>query len=193
VAAAVVVIVVAALALSAQGGSSPSTAATGAGAGSTPGASTSAGAALTQQQAASALAGLLSQSGTDHAAVNAAVTSVTQCKGLAADAKTFTKAAANRQALLAKLGTLPGHAALPAAMVARLNGAWQASATVDADLARWADDGVAHCTKNNFKDRNYTATIPFDSKATNDKMAFVRQWNGLARKYGLPTYTSAQL
>ena len=49
---------------------------------------------MTQQQAASALSGLLSQSGTDHADVNAAVTSVEECKGLAADAKTFSKAAA---------------------------------------------------------------------------------------------------
>ena len=60
-------------------------------------------------------------------------------------------------------------------MLADLTGAWQASATVDADLAKWASDGVGHCKKNNTKDPNYTATLPFDSKATNDKTAFVRR------------------
>ena len=188
-----VVIVVAALALSTQNSPSAGTTGSGAGAGSTPAASASAGTALTQQQAASGMSGLLSQSGTDHSDVNAAVTSVTECKGLTADAKTFTKAAANRQALLAKLAALPGRSALPATMLSELTGAWQASATVDTDLARWAADGAGHCKKNNFKDPNYTATIPYDSKATNDKTAFVKQWNGLARKYGFQSYSPSQI
>jgi hypothetical protein len=148
---------------------------------------------MTQQQAASALSGLLSQSGTDHSDVNAAVTSVTECKGLAADARTLNKAAANRRTLLAKLSQLPGRSALPPAMLADLTGAWQASATVDSDLAKWASDGVGHCKKNNTKDPNYTATLPFDSKATNDKTAFARAWNGLAKKYGLPAYSPSQI
>ena len=189
----VVVIVVAALVLSSQSSPSAGTAGNGTGAGSTPAASASAGAALTQQQAASELSGLLSQSGTDHSDVNAAVTSVTECKALTADAKTFAKAAANRQALLAKLAALPGRPVLPATMLSELTGAWQASATVDTDLAKWAADGIGHCKKNDFKNPNYTATIPYDSKATNDKTAFVKQWNGLARKYGFQSYSPSQI
>jgi len=194
VAAALVVIVVAALLLSAQG-SPPSTAGSGTPTAAGPSASTSASgsAGLTQHQAASALSALLAQSGTDHSDVNAAVTSVESCKGLSADSRTFNKAAANRRTLLGKLAELPGRSALSSAMLANLTGAWQASATVDSDLAKWAADGIGHCKKNNFKDPHYTATLPFDSKATNDKAAFVKEWNSLAKKYGLPSYSSSQI
>ena len=185
------VIVVAALLLSMHGSSSNNAGGT---TGGTPAASASSTSALTRQQAATALSGLLAQSGKDHAAVNAAVTSVEACgKGLAQDARVFSTAATNRLNLLAKLAQLPGRAALPSAMISDLTTAWQASATVDGDLAKWAADAAGHCRKGNLNDPNYTATIPFDSKATNGKIAFVRLWNPLAHKNGLPTYQSADL
>ena len=149
--------------------------------------------ALTQQQAASEMSGLLSQSGTDHSDVNAAVTSVTECKGLTADAKTFTKAAANRQALLAKLAALPGRPALPATMLSELTGAWQASATVDTDRLVRAADGVTGMQEEQLQGPELHRQIPYDSKATNDKTAFVKQWNGLARKYGFQSYSPSQI
>ena len=193
VVAVVVIIVAVALTLS-SGGNSPtsSTSASSSTGASTPGGSAS-GKALSQQQAASALSGLLSQSGTDHADVNAAVTSVEACKNLTGDAKTFNRAASNRRALLAKLARLPGRPALSPTMLADLTGAWQASATVDSHLAKWATDGVSGCKKNNLKDPSYTASVPFDSTATNDKTAFVKAWNSLARRYGYPSYTPSQL
>ena len=188
-----VVIVVVALTLASLGGGSPSGNA-GAGATSTPTASTSGGSALTQQQAATALSGLLAQSGNDHADVNAAVGNVEACgKGLSHDAQVLSTAASNRRALLTKLAQLPGRSALPPAMISELTTAWQASATVDADLSKWATDAAGHCRKGNLNDPNYTATIPFDSQATNGKIAFVKLWNPLAKKDGLPTYQSAQL
>jgi hypothetical protein len=190
----VVVIVIAAIALSSHGGSSSNTAGAGAAAGATPTASTSTGTtALTQQQAATSLSGLLAQSGTDHSDVNAAVTNVEGCKGLAADAGTFSKAAANRGTLLAKLAQLPGRSALPAAMISDLTSGWQASATVDADLAKWASSEAGHCKKNDLKNPAYASSLPYDSKATNGKTSFVKQWNGLARKYGLATYQPSQI
>ena len=189
-----VAVVIAALVLSSQGGSSPATSASGAAAGATPTASSSARTtALTQQQAATALSGLLSQSGTDHADVNAAVTNVEGCKGLPADAGTFSKAATNRGTLLARLAQLPGRSALPAAMISDLTNGWQASATVDADLAKWASSEAGHCKKNDLKNPAYASSLPYDSKATNGKTEFVRQWNGLARKYGLATYQPSQI
>ena len=191
IAAALVVIVVAALTLS-QGGSSSSNAGNSS-AGASPDASSSSGSALTQQQAANALSGLLAQSGTDHSDVNAAVTNVEGCKSLAADARTFDKAAANRRTLLTKLAQLPGRSALPAAMLSDLTNGWQASATVDADLAKWATAEAGHCKKNDLKNPAYTASLPFDSKATNGKSEFVGQWNSLAKKYGLPTYQPSQI
>jgi hypothetical protein len=193
VGAGIVIVVIAALTLSSQGGSSSNTAGNGT-AGATPAASSSAGTtALTQQQAAISLSGLLSQSGTDHADVNAAVTNVEGCKGLPADARTFSKAAANRGTLLSKLAQLPGRSALPAAMISDLTNGWQASATVDADLAKWASSEAGHCKKNDLKNPAYAASLPYDSKATNGKTSFVKQWNGLARKYGLTTYQPSQI
>ena len=187
-----VVIVVVALTLASLGGSNAGN--TGAGAGGTPTAPVSSTSALSQQQAATALSGLLAQSGNDHADVNAAVSNVEACgKGLSHDAQVLSTASTNRRTLLTKLAQLPGRAALPPAMIADLTAAWQASATVDADLAKWAADAAGHCRKGNLNDPNYTATIPFDSKATNGKIAFVRLWNPLAKKNGLPTYQSAQL
>jgi hypothetical protein len=193
VAAGIVIVVVAALTLSSQGGPS-SSAGNGTTAGGKPTATSSTGTtALTQQQAATSLAGLLSQSGTDHSDVNAAVTNVEGCKGLTADAKTFSKAATNRRTLLSKLAQLPGRSALPAAMISNLMNGWQASATVDADLANWATSEAGHCKKNDFKNPAYAASLPFDSQATNGKTAFVGQWNGLARKYGLSVYQPSQI
>jgi hypothetical protein len=193
----VVIVVIAAVTLSSHGGSSP-TASTATAAGSTPAASASAGTsvgttALTQQQAATSLSRLLAQSGTDHSDVNGAVSSVEGCKGLPADARTFTKAAANRQTLLTKLAQLPGRSALPAAMLSDLTSGWQASATVDTDLAKWATSEAGHCKKNDLKSPAYSASLPFDSKATNGKTSFVKQWNGLAKKYGLAKYTPSQI
>jgi hypothetical protein len=186
-----VVIVVAALVLSMHGGSSNN----GPGPlGGTPTASASTTSALTQQQAATALSGLLAQSGQDHADVNAAFSNVEACgKDLTHDAQVFTTAASNRRTLLTKLAQLPGRAALPPEMISDLTAAWQASATVDANLAKWATDAAGHCRKGNLNDPNYTATLPFDSKATNGKIAFVKLWNPLAKKNGLPSYQSAEL
>ena len=189
-----VVIVIAAVVLSSQGGSPAKTAGGGTAAGATPTASASTGTtALTQRQAATALSGLLAQSGTDHSDVNAAVTNVEGCKGLPADARVFSKAAANRGTLLAKLAQLPGRSALPAAMISDLTNGWQASATVDADLAKWASSEAGHCKKNDLKNPAYASSLPFDSKATNGKTEFVNQWNGLARKYHLSTYQPSQI
>jgi hypothetical protein len=190
-----VVIVVAGLVLSAQGNGSSN----GTGAGTSPTAagtqSASGSSGSVQEQAATSLSGLLAQSGTDHSDVNTAVTDVQACGGgLASDAKEFGKAAANRRALLAKLAQLPGRSALPAQMLADLTSAWSASATVDADLAKWAAAEKGHCHKGSTtKSRDYTATIPFDSEATNGKTEFVEQWNPLAKQDGLPTYQAAQL
>jgi hypothetical protein len=198
----IVIVVVGAHALSSPGSSS-SAASSGTSAAATPTASPANGTTaaagssiLTQQQAATALSGLLVQSGTDHADVDAAIAKVKGCTDLTADAQTFTKAAANRHTmlgLLAKLGQVPGPSALSPAMLTNLTDGWQASATVDADLAKWATSEVGHCTMNDVGNPAYAASLPFDSKATSGKTAFVQQWNGLARKYALPVYKPNQI
>jgi len=163
--------------------------------GSQTGTSSASATAKTQHQAAAALSQLLSQSGGDRADVGAAYTSVSTCgKNLAKDVTVFNKAAANRRTLLGKLAKLTGRSALSQEMLTDLTDAWQASATVDADLAKWATDEAGHCNKKQvLKDKNYTATLPFDSKATNSKNAFVELWNPLAKKNGLPKVQPSQI
>jgi hypothetical protein len=210
VAVGIFIVVVGAHALSSEGGSSSSAVGNGTAAAATPIASSATGttastgtsaastgtSVLTERQAATALSGLLVQSGNDHADVNTAIANVKGCTDLTADAQTFTKAAANRRtmlALLAKLRQVPGRSALSPAMLTDLTDGWQASATVDADLANWATSEVGHCTKNDLGNPAYTASLLYDSKATNGKTAFVQQWNGLARKYGLAVYQPSQI
>jgi hypothetical protein len=194
----VALIIIAGVAVLLSGlGSNPGTASGSSGAtgSATPTASPSASAsALTQRQAAVQLSGLLAQSGTDRADVNAAYSNVQGCgTDLAGDAQVFDRAAANRRTLLTKLTRLSGRSALSAAMIADLTAAWQASATVDSDLGKWATAAVGHCHKGNPGDANLIASVPYDSQATNNKQAFARLWNRLARKEGLSTYTVSQL
>ncbi|HLH82134.1 MAG TPA: hypothetical protein VKV38_02635 [Trebonia sp.] len=164
-------------------------------AGATPASTVSPPAGTAARQAAAQLSVLLAQSGTDRADVVDAVENVRACgKNLARDERIFTTAAANRRALLSKLGSLPGRSALPAAMLSELSGAWRASAQVDTDLARWASDAAARgCHKGNPGDASLRASSAPDSQATADKQAFARLWNPLARRYGLPTYQWQQL
>jgi hypothetical protein len=185
-----VLVVIGALLLSAQGGSSPNSTGETGGAGGTPASSsTSSPGGVTQAQAAVALNGLLEQSGNYRAEVNIAYSNVSTCgKGLAKDARVFTKSAANRRTLLARLQTLPGRQALPAAMLADLKAGWQASVTVDSDLAKWASNAAGHCHKGNLHDPNWLASQPYETQATNEKAAFVALWNHLAKRDGLPTY-----
>src|SRR5580693_7073714 len=139
-AALVAIIAIAVISLSGSPSTSSGTPAA-AGGGATPKASSSAasGQSLTERQAAAQLAGLLKQSGSDHAAVTDAVLNVQGCgKNLGADAQTFSSSAQNRDSLLAKLADLTGRTALPSAMITDLSNAWQASASVDNDLAKWA-------------------------------------------------------
>jgi hypothetical protein len=149
----------------------------------------------TRRQAAVRLSGLLAQSVTDRAAVTDAAEDVRGCgPSLRQDARTFTRAASSRQHLLSRLASLPGRSELPAALLRNLATAWQASAQVDTDLARWATDTLArHCHRNSRTDAGLRASFVPESQATAGKHAFARLWNQVARGYGLHTYQPSQL
>jgi hypothetical protein len=148
----------------------------------------------TQQQAASHLAAFLTQSGSDRGDVDDAVVNTQDCKVLTADQQVFSRAAANRQNLLAKLGALQGRSTLNQTMIADLTGAWQASAQADSDLAKWAADEGGHCSRGKTgNDPNLKASYGPDGQATTDKQAFTKIWNPLALKYGLRTFQWAQI
>ncbi len=147
-----------------------------------------------RRQAAARLSGLLAQSVTDRAAVIDAVADVRGCgPSLRQDARTFVSAARSRQRLLSRLGSLPGRSLLPAAMLHDLTGAWQASAQVDTDLARWAEGKTARgCHRNSRSDAGLRASYVPEGQAIAGKQAFASLWNPVARRYGLTTYQPNQ-
>jgi hypothetical protein len=147
-----------------------------------------------RRQAAVRLSGLLAQSVTDRAAVINAVADVRGCgPSLPQDARTLAKAASSRQRLLARLGSMPGRSELPAALLQDLAGAWQASAQVDTDLSRWAEDNIARgCHHGSRSDAGLRASYAPESQAAASKLAFARLWNPVARQYGLTTYQRNQ-
>jgi hypothetical protein len=147
-----------------------------------------------RRQAAVRLSGLLAQSVTDRTAVIDAAADVRGCgSSLRQDARTFARAASSRQRLLSQLGSLPGRSLLPAAMLPDLTGAWQASARVDTDLARWAEDNITRgCHGGTRSDASLRASHAPEGQAAAGKQAFASLWNPLARQYGLTTYQPNQ-
>ncbi len=152
-------------------------------------------AAPSQRTAAAGLATLLAQTAADRSSIVNAVGAVEGCTvSLGQAPQVFQTAAASRQRLLQQLAGLPGRSALPAPMLQELTGAWQASAAVDQDLGRWAQDEVARgCKPGDHADANFQASGAPDVQATNDKTAFVARWNAIAAKYGLTRYRTSQL
>ena len=164
------------------------------GASGTTGTTPSASSQDARQHAAVRLSGLLAQSVPDRAAVIDAAADVRGCgPSLRQDPRAFATAASSRQRLLSRLGNLPGRSLLPAAMLQDLTDAWQASAQVDIDLARWADDMVARgCHRNSRSDARLRASYVPQGQATAGKQAFASLWNPVARRYGLTTYQPNQ-
>ena len=164
-------------------------------AGGTSGSTPSASSQDARRQAAVRLSGLLAASVTDRAAVTGAAEDVRGCgPSLRQDARTFARAASSRQHLLSLLATLPGRPLLPAAMVKDLSSAWQASAQVDTDLARWTQDNIARgCNRNSRSDSSLRASYIPEGRATAGKRAFATLWDPIARQYGLTAYHRNQL
>jgi hypothetical protein len=152
-------------------------------------------AAVTEQQAATSVDTMLSQSVSDRAAIISAADDVADCgSSLSSDPKVFDDAASSRQSLLAKLTTMPGHAALPAALTGDLTQAWQASIAADQAYAKWANDEIAQgCVPNDTSDPGYKETVTPNLDATKYKTAFAGQWNPVAAKYNLTQYQQGQL
>jgi hypothetical protein len=164
--------------------------------GRTPTATAAGQAQAAERQAATRLDALLAQSVTDRSAVIGAVSGVRACgRSLHQDERTLATAARSRRRLLTQLKNMPGRSALPAALLADLTSAWQASAQSDSDLARWAADmSTGKCTtRRSTKDAHLLASYGPDGEATAGKQAFAALWNPLANRFGLTTYQWEQL
>jgi hypothetical protein len=178
--------------------SAPGTASPSASAATSASASTSASVsatAVTERHAASTVAGMLASSVSDRTEIDNAYNDVDSCgPNLKSDAAVFTRAASSRRAMLASLGSMPGRSTLPPALLSDLANAWQASISADQGFATWANDEVTQgCVPDDTHDPGYQATITPDNEATQDKSAFVAQWNPIATRYGLTTYQQNQL
>jgi hypothetical protein len=151
--------------------------------------------AVTEQRAASTVAGMLASSVSDRTAIDNAYNDVDSCgPNLDSDAAVFTRAANSRRAMLASLGAMPGRSALPAALLSDLANAWQASISADQGFATWANDEATQgCVPSDTNDPGYQAATTPDNDATQDKTAFVAQWDPIATSYGLTTYQQNQL
>lgn len=138
---------------------------------------------------------MLASSVSDRTSIDNAYNDVLSCgPNLSSDASVFTSAANSRRAMLARLASMSGRSALPAALLSDLAGAWQASISADQAFATWATDAVTQgCVLNDTSDAAYQATITPDDEATQYKTAFVAQWNPIAVNYGLTTYQQNQL
>jgi hypothetical protein len=164
------------------------------GSGPTSPVSPSAASAASRQNAAAQLSALLGQSVTDRGDVINAVVDVRACgPALQQDAQIFATAASSRERLLTRLRNLPGRSALPAAMMRDLEGAWQASAQADTDLAQWANTKIARGCHTKGTDTSLTASYSPDGQATADKKAFAHLWDPIANRYGLTAYKWNQL
>ena len=149
----------------------------------------------TPAQAATGLASLLAQSASDRDDVSEAFADADGCGSqLAGDQQVFRQAGSSRSQLLTTLKAGDFGASLPPAMVDDLVTAWQASVTVDRDYAEWAGDlRTAGCGTSTQSDPHYIAASQPNIRATHFKEAFVGQWDAVARKYGLKTYSQGEL
>ena len=149
----------------------------------------------TQQEAANSLAELLAQSNSARSSANSAVMDIDSCgPSLSQDQKILEDSAASRQQLLSKLDSFPGHSTLPAPMLQDLANAWEESVTADQEFARWAQDESSQgCIQNDHANPNYKAAGDPDDRAKADKIAFTKEWNKIATRYGVTTYKWDQL
>jgi pyruvate/2-oxoglutarate dehydrogenase complex dihydrolipoamide acyltransferase (E2) component len=188
---AVVVIAVAgALGVELTKGSSPSkpTAAS-----SSPSASPSAAAttsALASRQAASVNT-VLSSSLVSRRALADAVTAIRGCAHVPLSTGHIQRVVNRRsaeydQAKTLKLNAIAGGPRIKADLLAALRN------SLDADRAylTWAQQQMQNGCKPAKKSSAYSAAIAADSQAANSKQAFVRAWNPVAAKYGLPQKTA---
>ncbi|WP_161789811.1 hypothetical protein [Streptacidiphilus neutrinimicus] len=155
--------------------------------GASPSASGSATAGAQAQ--AQAVDSLLSQSKGVRQSIGSAATDVSGCTNLADAQGAFQNAANSRQSLANQATTLDV-SQLPngAALLQQLAQAERDSANADNAYASYAGSLASSgtCTPNAPLPQSVTAA---NTTATNDKNAFVVEWDQIAAQYGLPSWT----
>jgi hypothetical protein len=147
---------------------------------------------------AKALDALLASSNASRSSVVSAVESIKGCKNLAGAAADLRAAAAQRDGLVTKLGTLsvdklPDHERLTTA----LTKAWNASSAADGHYAKWAEQAANNhsvCKGGHARSTAETQAGNRESgTATTEKKTAVKLWNSIAAKYDLTKRKYSQL
>lgn len=175
-----------------SGPSASASASTAAGAG----ASASAGPEQTQLQLM-AVAAQIQQSVPARSAVLTATQDVSACtmtpgKGIAM----MNHAVSVRQAIIARLGTLPV-SAVPGGqrLLADLGRLLRLSVRADQDFIGWMQDmrNSGSCPVSLAADASYQAAVQVSGQASTAKKRFLGLWNPLASQFGQPTFTASQI
>ncbi|MFC8373961.1 hypothetical protein ACFUIT_39490 [Streptomyces sp. NPDC057239] len=141
---------------------------------------------------------LLAHSGNSRTAVINAVADVKACRDLGQAAEDLREAAGQRNQLVTDLSglsvdKLPDHQALTTA----LTKAWQASASADNHYAAWADQVAGNkklCKKGQARSTGQTqAGNRASGTATAEKKTAAKEWNEIAKQYGLTERQPTQL
>jgi hypothetical protein len=108
----------------------------------------------------------------------------------------MNQAISQRQAALGRMGSLSVNA-IPngPAMLTDLRQVLQHSITADHDFIGWMQDiqNTGTCSVNTSTDASFQAAGRADTLAVKAKKKFLGLWNPIARKFGQPTFTSAEI
>lgn len=130
---------------------------------------------------------LLADSGGSRTGLGSALDQLRSCRGTATGLATLQRITAARREQVTQAGVL-GTAELDRgdAVRERLIRALTASFDADEAFLAWATRQEAGCDRNWSTDEDYRRGLTFSEEATIAKRSFVRLWNPLARRYGLP-------
>ncbi|MHB8681383.1 MAG: hypothetical protein ACYDA2_04720 [Acidimicrobiales bacterium] len=145
--------------------------------------------------AAETINALLVQNEPNRALAQNGTQAIGSCGELTTAIGDLQRSASARQDLVSELGTLDV-ASLPGggSAVSTLQRAWRDSAASDAAYAQWGQDEAAHgCTADDHGDPSFQAAQAPDEQATAAKDEFVRLWNPIAARYGLPSWQATAL
>lgn len=144
----------------------------------------------TLRSQAKAVDGLLEGSTSARSKVVEAVVNVRQCRGFGRSAQDLRAAARERERMVTRLRKLDV-SELPDGdeIVSSLSRAWAKSAEADRAFANWTEEASAPggCTDGEpVQGSHYRTAVRASSAAGEAKSAFVRHWNPVAAKAGLP-------
>lgn len=130
---------------------------------------------------------LLADSGGSRSGLGSALDQLRSCEGTATGLATLQRITAARREQVVQVDALDtGELDGGDAVKARLTRALTASFDADEAFLAWATRQEAECDRAWSGDDDYRRGLAFSGEATTAKRGFLKLWNPLARRYGLP-------